>query len=54
MKAKTESGPAGVRTTAKLVLLGVGVTVVVAGFVDYPPNVAVKLATNGAMSAGAT
>jgi hypothetical protein len=31
-----------------------GVTVVVCGLVDCPPNVAVKLVMNGIMSAGAT
>ena len=42
------------RRSAKVVLLGVGVTVVVAGLVDCPPNVAVKLVMNGVMSTGAT
>ena len=53
-EGEDESEPAGVCTAAKVALLGVGVTVVVAGLEDCPPNVAVKLAMNGAISAGAT
>ena len=43
----------GVRTSAKLAPLGVGVTVVAAGRAAWPPNVAVKLLMNGSKSAGA-
>ncbi|HZZ23288.1 MAG TPA: hypothetical protein VFE60_12255 [Roseiarcus sp.] len=53
MNASTESGPTGVRASAKRAPLGVGVTVVEAGAPAWPPNVAIKLLMKGSMSDGA-
>src|SRR5580700_7883408 len=54
LNPNTDSEPTGVRTSCDIVSLGVGVTVNTPSLLALPPNVAIRLATNGSKSSGAT
>ena len=53
-KPNTDTKPTGLNTTSEIVVLGVGVTVTVAGLLAWPPKVAMKLVTKASSCSGAT